>query len=62
MKQQCNAHAYEQEAKERAQILTRLKSGYKPIHKLNTGNGATLCNKCKINVLMRNNVYCLYTK
>ena len=48
MKQQCNAHAYEQEEKERAQILMRLKAGYKPIHKLNNGNGATLCNKCKV--------------
>jgi hypothetical protein len=43
MKQPCNAHAYEQEAKERAQILMRLKAGYKPIH---NGNYATLCNKC----------------
>ena len=72
MKQQCNAHAYEQEAKEieledlfnqekkedikkmideskeRAQILMRLKAGYKPFYKLNNGNGATLCNKCKV--------------
>lgn len=72
MKQQCNAHAYEQEAKEieledifnqekiekmkdiikeskeRAQILMRLKAGYKPIHKFNNGNYATLCNKCNV--------------
>ena len=48
MKQPCNAHAYEQEAKERAQILMRLKAGYKPIHKYNNGLGATLCNKCKV--------------
>ena len=48
MKQPCNAHAYEQEAKERSQILMRLKAGYKPIHKYNNGNGATLCNKCKL--------------
>jgi hypothetical protein len=72
MKQPCNAHAYEQEAKEikledvfnqekienikdiikeskeRAQILMRLKAGYKPIHKYNNGLGATLCNKCSI--------------
>ncbi len=48
MKQPCNAHAYEQEVKERAQILMRLKAGYKPIYKLNNGNGATLCNKCKV--------------
>ena len=72
MKQQCNSHAYEQEAKEieledvfnqqkkedikkmideskeRAQILMRLKAGYKPIHKYNNGLGATLCNKCSI--------------
>jgi hypothetical protein len=26
----------------------RLKAGYKPIYKLNNGNGATLCNKCKV--------------
>ena len=72
MKQQCNAHAYEQEAKEieledifnqekiekmkdiikeskeRAYILMRLKAGYKPIHKFNNGNYATLCNKCNV--------------
>lgn len=72
MKQQCNAHAYEQEtkeieledifnqqkkedikkmideSKERAYILMRLKAGYKPIHKYNNGNYATLCNKCNV--------------
>lgn len=72
MKQPCNAHAHEQEAKEieledifnqekiekmkdiikeskeRAQILMRLKAGYKPIHKFNNGNYATLCNKCNV--------------
>jgi hypothetical protein len=72
MKQPCNAHAYEQEAKEieledifnqekiekmkdiikeskeRAYILMRLKAGYKPIHKFNNGNYATLCNKCNV--------------
>ena len=37
-----------QTAKERAQILMRLKAGYKPIHKYNNGLGATLCNKCSI--------------
>ncbi len=36
------------ESKERAQILMRLKAGYKPFYKLNNGNGATLCNKCKV--------------
>ena len=36
------------ESKERAQILMRLKAGYKPIHKFNNGNYATLCNKCSI--------------
>ena len=48
MKQPCNAHAYEQESKERTYILMRLKAGYKPIHKYNNGLGATLCNKCSI--------------
>lgn len=48
MKQPCNAHAYEQESKERAYILMRLKAGYKPIHKFNNGNYATLCNKCNV--------------
>ena len=33
------------ESKERAQILMRLKAGYKPIH---NGNYATLCNKCNV--------------
>ena len=32
-------------SKERAQILMRLKAGYKPIH---NGNYATLCNKCNV--------------
>lgn len=48
MKQPCNAHAYEQEAKEHAQVLMRLKAGYKPINKYNNGNYATLCNKCNV--------------
>jgi hypothetical protein len=26
----------------------RLRSGYKPIHKLNNGMGATLCNECSV--------------
>ena len=35
-------------AKERAQILMRLKAGYKQIHKFNNCNYATLCNKCNV--------------
>jgi hypothetical protein len=32
----------------RNQVLIRLRSGYKPIHKLNNGIGATLCNECSV--------------